>query len=269
MARTRFPDAPPLIPAIGYVRVSTMRQAQHGKSLEAQRKVLASYCDIVGLKLVECIEEPGVSAAKAIHLRPGLMRVLEIVAEGEIKAVVVMHIDRMFRSIHDAGLVLESFKKRGCAFYAAEQQMDTSTPYGMLMLDMLLCFAKMERSMTSERTRLVLRETKSVDRKTLPDDANGAMLHRGRSHKLLVGVTPYGWRFDSLAAGSDRDTPGKPLVEVPEEQRILRSMKAYKTRHKCGPVAVARFLNDQGSRTRRGNLWTYSVVTKIMNRGFH
>ncbi|HEC60814.1 MAG TPA: recombinase family protein [bacterium] len=259
--RTRFPDAPPAIPAIGYVRVSTIRQAKMGKSLEAQRKVLESYCDMIGLRLVDCIEEPGISAAKAIHLRPGLMRVLELVAEGEIKAVVVLNIDRMFRSIHDAGLVLESFKKRGCAFYAAEQQMDTSTPHGMLMLELLLCFAKMERSMTSERTRLVLRETKAVDRKTLPIDANGAMKHRARSHKLLVGVPPYGYRYD-------RDAPGKPLVEVPEEQRILRSMKAYKLRHKCGPVLVTKFLNGQGWRTRLGNPWNYKLVSRIMKRDF-
>ena len=50
--------------AVGYVRVSTEEQADHGVSLDAQEAALRAYCSMRGLEMVELVRDPGVSAGK-------------------------------------------------------------------------------------------------------------------------------------------------------------------------------------------------------------
>ena len=56
--------------AIGYIRVSTTTQAEHGVSLDAQRAKLEAYASLYDLTLIEVIVDAGVSA-KTLD-RPGL-----------------------------------------------------------------------------------------------------------------------------------------------------------------------------------------------------
>jgi len=55
----------------GYVRVSREEQSREGISLDAQRARIAAYCAMRGLELAQIVEDPGVSAAKALRARPG------------------------------------------------------------------------------------------------------------------------------------------------------------------------------------------------------
>ena len=73
--------------AIGYIRVSTQKQADTGVSLEAQEGAIHSYCKTFGLTLVELIEDAGKSA-KTLN-RPGMIRMLDMWERGEAEAVVV------------------------------------------------------------------------------------------------------------------------------------------------------------------------------------
>ena len=76
--------------AAGYVRVSTEEQATTGISLEAQRAKLEAYCLLRGLELAEVVEDPGVSAGKDLHARPGGARLLELVEKRVVGAVVAL-----------------------------------------------------------------------------------------------------------------------------------------------------------------------------------
>jgi site-specific DNA recombinase len=82
---------------VGYVRVSTEEQATDGVSLAAQRAKLAAYASLYDLEVVAIVEDAGVSA-KTLD-RPGLSKVLAMVAAGEVEGVLVAKLDRLVLNI--------------------------------------------------------------------------------------------------------------------------------------------------------------------------
>jgi DNA invertase Pin-like site-specific DNA recombinase len=73
--------------AIGYVRVSTDRQAELGVSLEAQEAKIRAMASLQGAQLFEVIVDGGESA-KNLN-RPGLQRLLALVDSGKVEAVIM------------------------------------------------------------------------------------------------------------------------------------------------------------------------------------
>jgi DNA invertase Pin-like site-specific DNA recombinase len=84
---------------IGYVRVSTEGQAQDGISLEMQRQKVEVYCGLHNLPLAEVICDDGYSA-KNLN-RPGMQRLLVMVAAAEVDAVVCYKLDRISHRTSD------------------------------------------------------------------------------------------------------------------------------------------------------------------------
>lgn len=76
---------------IGYVRVSTDRQAEHGISLEAQEAKIRAMAVVRGGELGEVIVDGGESA-KDLN-RPGVKRLLALVEAGKVDAVIVAKLD--------------------------------------------------------------------------------------------------------------------------------------------------------------------------------
>src|ERR1035437_7081407 len=63
---------PKRVPSVGYVRVSTSRQAEQGESIEEQRDAVTLYAAANGLDLVAVYEDAGISGTKDEDRRPGL-----------------------------------------------------------------------------------------------------------------------------------------------------------------------------------------------------
>src|SRR6516162_9235164 len=126
--------------AISYIRVSSEEQADSGLGLEAQRRRIAAYCKMKGLRLVEVFEDPGVSGGKPLASRPAGGRLL--IAAKKSKAVVVV-----------AANVIADFDKRGIQLVAIAENFDMTSPYGRAMAQMTSVFAELERAMIRERTR--------------------------------------------------------------------------------------------------------------------
>ena len=70
-----------MLDAIGYVRVSTNEQADHGVSLDAQYESLMAYALLQKLNLVEVIVEDAISGSVPLADRPGGRRLLELVGK--------------------------------------------------------------------------------------------------------------------------------------------------------------------------------------------
>lgn len=103
-----------MVKTIGYIRVSTDEQAKEGVSLENQEAKIWANCDLKDLKLLEIVEDAGVSAKNL--RRPGAQKVIEMAQKKMVDAVVVYKLDRMFRSIVDALETTKQFDKWGCPF---------------------------------------------------------------------------------------------------------------------------------------------------------
>ena len=114
--------------AIGYVRVSTDRQAEQGVSLEAQESKIRAMATIHSAELLEVIVDGGESA-KSLN-RPGLQRLLALMNAGQVQAVIVAKLDRLTRSVKDLCNLLELFEKRKVALISVAESLDTATTAG-------------------------------------------------------------------------------------------------------------------------------------------
>ena len=77
--------------AIGYIRVSTEKQADHGVSIEAQTEKLKAYAMLYDIDLVDLVIEQG--SAKCLQ-REGLQSALSRLEAGEAEALIVVKLDR-------------------------------------------------------------------------------------------------------------------------------------------------------------------------------
>src|SRR5437763_2849023 len=136
---------------IGYVRVSTDKQADRGVSLEAQAEKIRAMAVVHNAELVEIIVDGGESA-KRLN-RPGMARLLALVDAGEVQAVIIAKLDRLTRSVKDLCTLLERFERRGVALVSVAESLDTGSAAGRLVINIMTAVSQWEREAIGERTR--------------------------------------------------------------------------------------------------------------------
>lgn len=134
---------------IGYARVSRGED----QDLSAQRQVLQA----AG---VERIHEEAMSGG--IWDRPELHRALEHLRAEDV--LVVTKLDRLSRSLKDLLALLERIDAAGAGFRSLGESIDTTTPAGRMMMQMIGSFAEYEREMIRERTRAGLQAARRQGR---------------------------------------------------------------------------------------------------------
>jgi DNA invertase Pin-like site-specific DNA recombinase len=144
---------------IGYVRVSSEEQAQSGAGLEAQRAAILAEAERRGWHLVDVVEDAGFSG-KSLR-RPGMTAVLDAVRRHQADALVVAKLDRLSRSLLDLAGLMETATREHWALIALDVNVDTSTPSGRAMANMMGVFAQLERDLIAQRTTDALRVKKS------------------------------------------------------------------------------------------------------------
>jgi len=136
---------------VGYVRVSTLEQADSGLGLEAQRQAIRSECQRRGWELMAVEEDRGWSGT--VTARPGLQRALEACATGAADGLVVSKLDRLSRSVQHAAALLVTAEREGWALVALDLGVDLSTPSGEVMAHVLAAIAQFERRLIGQRTK--------------------------------------------------------------------------------------------------------------------
>lgn len=136
-----------------YIRVSTEEQSN---GLEAQRAQLERAAEFQSWTVAELVCDQGQSG-KDLE-RPGLKRALELIATGEADGLAVAKLDRLSRSVIDAGTLAEWFEEAGGRLIALDLNIDTSTPSGRMVLHLLAAVAQWERETIAQRTRAGMAE---------------------------------------------------------------------------------------------------------------
>jgi DNA invertase Pin-like site-specific DNA recombinase len=142
-----------------YLRVSTGEQ-----TLEPQRAELLEYCRSKGWP--EPTEYSDVlSGAK--QERAGLDALIAAVREHQIRAVLVVKVDRLARSLTHFLQLTSELRKHEVALIVPGQGIDTSSmnPCGQLLVNLLSVIAEFERSLIVERTKAGLRSAKAQGKK--------------------------------------------------------------------------------------------------------
>src|SRR5918993_1981141 len=94
--------------------------------------------------------------------RPELHRLLDQLREGDV--VVVWKLDRLSRSLKDVLHVMERIAAAGAGFRSLTESVDTTTPAGRMMMQMVGAFAEFERAMIRERTSAGLAQARAEGR---------------------------------------------------------------------------------------------------------
>ena len=218
--------------AIGYIRVSTEKQADRGVSLEAQSEKVRAMAVVQGAELAEVIVDAGESA-KSLD-RPGMARLLAMVDSKAVDVVIIAKLDRLTRSVKDLAELLERFTRRGVSLVSVAESLDTGTAAGRLVLNIMTAVSQWEREAIGERTR-------------------DAMGHK-KANGERVGTIPFGFRMAD---------DGSSLEEDPSEQDILGRIPGLKAAgHTLREIADE--LNRQGYTTRRGTAWRFQYVAAVL-----
>lgn len=137
---------------VGYVRVSTMNQAENGAGLAIQKKRIAEFCNGKGFKLARFYEERGISGA--VRDRPALLSLLKDCEAGRIKRVVVFRHDRLAREITIAIWIETQLKKYDIELNSvSDPDLDTSDPLQAAFRNIIHVFSQLEKELIVFRLR--------------------------------------------------------------------------------------------------------------------
>ena len=139
-----------------YARVSTNEQ-----TTENQIRDLAKWAKRAGHKIVATYDDNGVSGAKGREYRKEFDKLLKAAVRREFDLVAAWSVDRIGRSLQDLIGFLQELHGAGVDLYLHQQALDTTTPSGKAMFQMMGVFAEFERSMISERVKSGLARAQS------------------------------------------------------------------------------------------------------------
>ena len=142
-----------------YLRVST-----DGQSVENQRLELEQAAERNGWRVVATFADAGISGAKGRDKRPGLDKLLKGVARRDFDMVAVWSVDRLGRSLRDLLDTLGELQAKRVDLYLHQQGVDTSTPGGRALFQMMGVFAEFERSMIVARVNAGLARARKAGR---------------------------------------------------------------------------------------------------------
>src|SRR6185295_346397 len=133
---------------IGYARVSTNDQ-------ETATQVAA-------LKAAGCERTYREKASGGRWDRPELHRLLDQIRKGDV--LVVWKLDRLSRSLRDVLMIMERLAEAEAGFRSLTEAIDTTTPAGRMLMQMVGAFAEFERAMLRERTKAGLESARRQGR---------------------------------------------------------------------------------------------------------
>lgn len=189
-----------------YLRVST-----DGQTTEHQRRELEARAAAAGWDVVKVYEDAGISGAKGRDKRPQFDALLKDATRRKFDMVAAWSVDRLGRSLQDLLGFLAELQGAGVGLYLHQQALDTSTPAGRAMFQMVGVFAEFERSMIQARVRAGLETAK----------ARGVKLGRP-----MVGAHTEAQVRDMLAQGVGQLKTAKTLgVGVTTVRRVAAQMQ--------------------------------------------
>jgi DNA invertase Pin-like site-specific DNA recombinase len=144
-----------------YLRVSTL----NGQSTDNQRLELERVAERHGWQIVEVFEDAGISGARSRENRPAFDRMLRRAVRRDFDVILAWSVDRLGRSLQDLVAFLSEIHAKGVELYLHQQGIDTTTPSGKAMFQMMGVFAEFERAMMRERVLAGLKRARAKGKK--------------------------------------------------------------------------------------------------------
>jgi site-specific DNA recombinase len=223
-----------------YVRVSTIRQAEGGVSIDAQiakGKANAEFNDFL-LPDENIFIDDGVSAKIPLWSRPAAKQMRAFILKHKIKQIYAYRMDRLFRSTIDCLATVEELDEFGIGIQFCEsggQPLDLSSAVGRMLITILAAFGEMERNLISERVCMAMQHLKATGRRYTFDR--------------------YGWDVDE----------DNNFVENEDEQKWIEYIHAKYQEDGIKVTHIAKELNICEVPTKRGGKWSHKQVRRILD----
>ncbi len=221
--------------AVGYVRVSTIDQAEEGVSLDAQEQRIRAWCDLNEYELMDVKVDRGLSGGRADN-RPALQEALQAVGRGD--ALVVYSLSRLARSTRDTLSIADGLDRRNADLVSLSERIETTSAAGKMLFRLLAVLAEFERDVVAERTSMAIRHMQSIGR-------------------FIGGEPPFGFR---VVDG---------WVHIHEEEYKVVRLAHDLSRQGLSLRGVARALTVVGFSTRAGSPFHHNQVKRMINGRTH
>ncbi|MBJ7414942.1 MAG: recombinase family protein [Niveispirillum sp.] len=216
---------------VGYVRVSTAQQGRSGLGIEAQREALERFAATEGMEIVAIhVEVETGKGADALDRRPELAKALAHARKLRCP-IVVSKLDRLSRDVH----FISGLMAQRVPFIVAELGKDAD-PF---MLHLYAALAEKERSLIAQRTRAALAAAK----------AKGVALGNRTN---LDDAQRKGAAANATAAIEHANRIAPEIVRLRNDGHSL--------------AKIAETLNQRGTITRNGSMWTAVQVSRVLTR---
>jgi DNA invertase Pin-like site-specific DNA recombinase len=180
--------------AVLYLRVSTLDQTTANQERELREVAARMGCDII-----KVYKDHGISGAKGREKRPAFDALCRDAAQRKFDVVMAWSVDRLGRSLQDLVAFLSELHALRIDLFLHQQGLDTTTPAGKAMFQMMGVFAEFERAMIQERVRAGLArarsEGKRLGRPPIPADLEKAIRAALNKPGRTEGVRKIAARF--------------------------------------------------------------------------
>lgn len=241
-----------------YARVSTEDQAER-QTIQSQQMFLKRHCDLYGVTVAGEYTDDGISGTVPLDRREAGRRLLADAEAGQFGAVLVYRVDRLGRSltaILDAHTALDTL---GIAIRSATEPIDTATPIGRFIFQLLASLAE-------------------LDRNTIADRMSTGRDRIAGTGKYTGGPIPLGYdvNADGYFIPSERIVPQLGMTEAEMVADIFRRIASHETtlNAECkrltalGVPRMARYNGkdgNDGARYFRTGRWSYRSLSSIIH----
>jgi len=174
--------------------------------------------------------------------RDGFQKMMKLIKQGKITKVIVYKLDRISRSLNDFVNILQVFKDYNVEFVSSQEAFDTSSPYGELIVKILMVFAEFER------TSIINRITQAYS-------------HRSEMGFYMGGRRPYGFELLPTIINGIKTKKLSPLQD--EIEHIKYIFEAYSV----DGVSLRRLqdnLLSKGIKPISGVDWTTAKLSTLL-----
>ncbi|MCI8649908.1 MAG: recombinase family protein [Anaerotruncus sp.] len=174
--------------------------------------------------------------------RDGFQKMMKLVDQGKVKKVIVYKLDRISRSLSDFVQILQEFKAHKVEFVSSQESFDTSSPYGEMIVKLLMVFAEFER------TSIINRVTQ-------------AYAHRSEMGFYMGGRRPYGFE---LVPAILHNIKTKKLQAIPAEAQQVHEIFALYAQESISLRRLLDALVAEGKQPLNGSSWTTAKLSALL-----
>lgn len=224
---------------VGYLRVSTDRQAEKGQGLGVQEAAIRTWARTHDHRIVAVHRDEGVSGSNGVEDRLGLPSALSLVQAGKADGLIVARLDRLARALTVQEAILGKVWAMGAEVVTADSGLvlrdDPDDPMRTAMRQMAGVFAQLDRALITKRMR----------------DGRRAKADQGG---YVAGAPALGLRAvgGELVVDEDEQATVARIVELAAEGRSLRQ--------------IVEVLEVEERATKRGGRWHPYTVAKVLAR---